>query len=73
MRKACLEQAFRNNIIPVGINAEWVEKRTKKGKELTQKYRNRSKAKGRTFQAQQVRSAWRKAEFDMSKVVAESS
>ena len=33
----------------------------------------RSKAKGRTFQEQPVKSAWRKAEFDMSKAVAESS
>lgn len=32
----------------------------------------RSKAKRRTFQAQQVKSAWHKAEFDMSKAVAES-
>lgn len=33
--------AFRNNIIPIGRNVEWVEKRTEKGKELTQKYRNK--------------------------------
>ena len=37
MRKAYLEQAFRNNIIPIGINAEWVEKRNKKGKKIDSK------------------------------------
>lgn len=36
-----IELAFRNSIIPIGRNVEWVEKRTEKGKELTQKYRNK--------------------------------